>query len=68
MAKLGVNMCMIMANIPIVSQLLQKSTLCNDDSVQKANSTRRHRNVLCVIDQYLNYYDHNNSILYCETI
>ena len=53
---------MIMASIPIVSQLLQESALGNGDSVHKANYTEHDRSVLCDIDPDLNYYYHNNSI------
>ena len=55
-------MSMIMATIPIVSQLLQECALCDGDSVHKANYTKRDRSVLCDLDPDLNYYDHNNSI------
>ena len=55
-------MSMIKASIPIVSQLLQESALCNGDSVHKANYTEHDRSVLCDIDPDLNYYYHNNSI------
>ena len=53
---------MIMASIPIVSQLLQESALGNGDSVHKANYTEHDRSVLCDIDPDLYYYYHNNSI------
>ena len=53
-------MSMNMASIPIISQLLQESTLCNVDSVHKANYTKHDQSVLCDIDPDLNY---NNNIL-----
>ena len=53
---------MIMASIPIVSQLLQESALCNGDSIHKANYTEHDGSILCDIKQDLNYYYHNNSI------
>ena len=43
-------MSMIMANIQIVSQLLQESALCNGDCVHNANYTEHDRSVLCDID------------------
>ena len=55
-------MSMIMASIPIVSQLLPESALCNDDNIHKANYTEHDRSVLCDIDLDFNYYYHNNSI------
>ena len=55
-------MSMIMASIPIVSQLLQESARCNGDSVHKANYTEHDRSLLCDIHPDLYYYYHNNSI------
>ena len=55
-------MSMIMACIPILSQPLQESALCNGDSVHKANYTKHDRSVLCDINPDIKYYYPNNSI------
>ena len=52
--NLVLNMSMIMASIPIVSQLLQESALCNGDSVHKANYTEH--------DRFNNTFSENNNL------
>ena len=41
-------MSMIMASIPLVSQLLQESAHCNGDSVHKANYTEHDRSAISI--------------------